>query len=174
METHRFRGASARLAMAAVVCCAALSAAKAEPAPPLSVLLRQSEASAPRLAESEANIRAAQGAAVQAAVRPNPTVSLLDENIGRGTSPNGLSQEQTTLSVNQPLEIGGQRGPRIAAAGAGVEAARAQREVTRSDFGYDLAVAYATAELNARRVTLAEESLARAQEDERAARALVA
>src|SRR5207237_8659460 len=130
METRRFRGASPRMTMPAMACCA-VSAVKAEPARPLSVVLRQSEATAPRLAESEANIRAAEGAAVQAAVRPNPTVSLLDENIGRGTSPNGLSQEQTTLSVNQPLEIGGQRGARIAAAGAGVEAARAQRDVAR-------------------------------------------
>src|SRR2546423_2960718 len=86
METRRFRGASARLTMVAVVCCA-VSAVKAEPAPPLSVLLLQPEERAPRLAESGANIRAAEGGAAQAGLRPNPTASLLDGNIGRGRWP---------------------------------------------------------------------------------------
>jgi len=61
----------------------------------------------------------------------------------------------------------------MAAAGAGVNAARAQREQIRADFAYDLALAYATAELAERRAGLATEALNRAQEDERAARALV-
>jgi cobalt-zinc-cadmium efflux system outer membrane protein len=165
----------ARLAMAlgAANMWLTLSPAQAESAPPYSALLRQAEMTAPRLAESEANIRAAEGARIQAAVRPNPSVALDAENIGRGVSYNGLSQEQTTLSVSQPLEIGGQRAARIGAAGAALETARAERERTRADFAYDLAVAYVTAELAGKRAALAMESLARAQEDERAAQALV-
>ncbi|HXJ00533.1 MAG TPA: TolC family protein [Micropepsaceae bacterium] len=153
--------------------CAVFSPARAEPAPPYSALIQQAQLTAPRLAESDANIRAAEGASVQAAVRPNPSVGLEAENVGRGTSYNGLSQEQTTLSVIQPFEIGGQRAARISAAGAELETARATREQARADFAYDLAIAYMTAELAGRRADLAMESLDRAEEDERAARALV-
>ena len=176
METHRFAGARARLAMAAlalVIAGAVVGPAMAQPAPPYLALFRQAESAAPRLAESDANIRAAEGQTIQAAVRPNPNLSLETEDIAGSGPYNGLSLSQTTLSVSEALEIGGQRTARIAAAGAGVNAARAQREQTRADFAYDLAVAYVTAELAGRRVDLATEALNRAQEDERAARALV-
>jgi len=176
METHRFAGARARLAMAAlalVIAGAVVGPAMAQPAPPYLALFRQAESAAPRLAESDANIRAAEGQTIQAAVRPNPNLSLETEDIAGSGPYNGLSLSQTTLSVSEALEIGGQRTARIAAAGAGVNAARAQREQARADFAYDLAVAYVTAELAGRRVDLATEALNRAQEDERAARALV-
>ncbi len=148
-------------------------AAKAEPAPPYLALFRQAEIAAPRLAESDANVRAAEGGTVQAAVRPNPSVSLEAENIAGSYPYNGLSRSQNTLSLSEALEIGGKRPARIAAAGAGLNAARAQREQARVDFAYDLALAYVTAELAGRRLDLATEALTRAQEDERAARALV-
>lgn len=176
MDTHRFAGAYARLAimvLALIVASAATAPAMAEPAPAYLTLLRQAESAAPRLAESEANIRAAEGQTVQAAVRPNPIIGLEAENIGRGYSNNGLSQEQTTLSVSEALEIGGQRTARMSAAGAGLNAARAQREQVRVDFAYDLALAYVTAELAGKRTDLAADAVASAQEDERAARALV-
>src|SRR5437763_15932327 len=109
MEIQQSRGALARLLWAAimVVACLDVSGATAEPAPSSSELVRQAVMTAPRLAERQANIRAAQGAQIQAGVRPNPTVDLLAENLGTAGSNNGLSLEQTTLSVNQPLEIGG-------------------------------------------------------------------
>jgi cobalt-zinc-cadmium efflux system outer membrane protein len=176
MNTHRFAGACARLAtmvLAWGVAGALTASAMAQPAPSYLALFRQAESASPRLAEGEANIRAAEGQTVQAAVRPNPNISLEAENIAGSYPYNGLSRAQTTLSVSEALEIGGQRPARMAAAGAGVTAARAQREQIRADFAYDLALAYATAELAERRAGLATEALNRAQEDERAARALV-
>jgi cobalt-zinc-cadmium efflux system outer membrane protein len=158
--------------VAIVFAVAGLSTAEAEPAPPYLALFRQAEGTAPRLAESAANIGAAEGQTIQAAVRPNPILGLESENIGRGYA-NGLSTEQTTLSVSEALEIGGQRPARIAAAAAGLNAARAQSVQTRADFAYDLALAYVAAELAEKRLALATEALNRAQEDERAARALV-
>ena len=175
MNTHRFAGACARSAMmvlAWVMAGASIAPATAQPAPPYLALFRQAEIAAPRLAESDANIRAAEGQTIQAAVRPNPILGLESENLGRGFS-NGLSQEQTTLSVSEALEIGGQRSARMIAAGAGLNAARALKEQTRADFAYDLALAYAAAELAEKRAALASEALDRAQEDERASRALV-
>ena len=176
METHRLAGALPRVApmvLAMLIAGARIAPAGAEPAPPYLMLLQQAEAGAPRLAESDANIRAAEGQTVQAAVRPNPSVGIEAENIGRGISYNGLSQEQTTLSVSEALEIGGQRSARISAAGAGLTAARAERNQTQFDFAFDLAIAYVTAELTGKRVDLAADALDAAQEDERAARALV-
>ena len=176
METHRFSGARARLvitAVAIVFATTGFSTANAEPAPSYLVLFRQAEGTAPRLAESEANIRAAQGQTIQAAVRPNPNVGLEAENIAGSYPYNGLSRSQTTLSISEALEIGGQRPARIAAAGAGLNAARAQSVQARADFAYDLALTYVTAELAAKRLELATEAVDRAQEDERAARALV-
>src|SRR5262249_46659120 len=114
-----------------------------------------------------------EGGTIQAAVRPNPSIGLEAENVGRGTSYNGLSQEQTTLSLTQPFEIGGQRTARINAASAILETARAERDRTRREFAYELEVASVAAEEAGRRVDLAAESLDRSQEDERAARALV-
>jgi len=183
METLISRGAHAHLRKSArkratlvaylLLSTGFVQAAAAQPAPPFLMLFRQAEMAAPRLAESEANVRAAEGGTVQAAVRPNPSVGLEAENIAGSYPYNGLSRAQTTLTLSKPLEIGGQRNARISAAGAGLEAARAQREQTRADFAYDLALAYASVELQTRRVDLATEALSRAEEDERAAQALV-
>lgn len=173
MDMHRSRGVLARPLWAGGIVIASAAIAHAEPAPPFSVLLQQAESTSPRLAETHANIRAAEGAAIQASARPNPSLALEAENLGVGTADNGLILEQTTLSVSQPLEIGGQRGARIAAANATIESAHAQLLQRRSDVIYDLAVAYVSAELAVARVELERDTLDRAQEDERAARALV-
>ncbi len=176
MDTHRYAGACARLAitvLAMVIAGARIAPTMAQPAPPYLTLFQQAESLAPRLAESDANIRAAEGQTIQAAVRPNPNVGLEIEDVGGSGSFSGLSRSQTTLSVSEALEIGGQRSARIAAAGAGLNAARVQREQARTDFAYDLALAYANAELAGKLFDLATEGLARAREDERAARALV-
>jgi len=151
----------------------AIPFANAEPAPPYLALFRQAEMAAPRLAESDANVRAAEGQALTAAVRPNPNVSLEAENIAGSYPYNGLSRSQSTLSVSEALEIGGKRSARMAAAGAGLNASRAQREQARADFAFDLALAYVAAELAGKRLDLAKDAVSRAEEDERAARALV-
>src|SRR4051812_331788 len=85
--------------------------AVAAPAPPYLDLLRQSDA-APSLAESRANVRAAQGQADQAGVLPNPVVGYEAENLA-ARSIDGLSQRQDTLSISQALELGGKRPARI-------------------------------------------------------------
>ena len=80
---------------------------------------------------------------------------------------------QSTLSIGQPLELGGKRSARVAAGQAGVSAAAARNRQTLVDFGYDLAIAYAAAEAAQARVVFFEDALMAAQEDLRAARALV-
>ena len=171
MENDLFRSTNTT----ALVICAlgvglALSA-RAAPAPAYAELLRVAEGAAPRLVESEANVRAAQGQAEQAGARPNPTLDFLSENIGSRN--NGVAEQQNTLTLSQPLELGGKRGARVAAGGAEVTAAQARASQARADFAYDLALAYATAEAAQKRVAILTDDLDRAREDLRAAKALV-
>ena len=62
---------------------------------------------------------------ITAGLRPNPTASFLAEQFGGGSS---ASQSQYTLSLGQPIELGGKRRRRV-------ESARAATRVT----GYELA-----------------------------------
>ena len=142
-------------------------------APPYMALFQQAQGSAPRLAESQANIRAAEGLALQAGLRPNPSAGFEVENIGIKEKEGGFSEFQATLSIGQPIELGGKRAARIAAGQAGVDAATARNRQAIVDYGYDLALAYVAAEAVEARVALLEEALSAAQEDVRAARALV-
>jgi cobalt-zinc-cadmium efflux system outer membrane protein len=159
--------------MMVATCVVALCAnAHAEDAPPYAVLLRQT-ADAPRLAASEAEIRRAQGLSEQARARPNPSVSVLTENVAGSSPYRGFDRAETTLQYSQPIELGGKRSARIAAGEAGVLASQARNRDTRIGYAYDLARAYAAAEIAGRRISLAEDEVEEAQSDLRAARALV-
>ncbi len=161
---------------AALLCAVAglaASEARAEPAPAFGLLLHQAEASSPRLAELQAEVRAAVGRADQSGVRPNPTVDLQVENLAGNSNAQLIAPVQSTLSASQTLELGGKRSARLAAGRASVEAARAGQRQAVADFGYDLAVAYAAAEAAQTRVELLQQDLERAAEDLRVAKALV-
>ena len=146
--------------------------ANAEPAPPYAVLVHES-AQSPRIAEADADVRAAQGRAAQAGTRPNPTLELQVENLAGGRSAQLIAPVQSTLSASQTLELGGKRQARVAAGRASVEAARAQQRQAVAEFGYQLALAYVAAESAQARVKFLEQDLERVGEDLRAAKALV-
>lgn len=149
------------------------SRAFAEPAPPFAALLQQAQSTAPRLAEAASSVRQSEGLARQAAARPNPTASLGVENFSGSGPFRGYGQAETTVSIEQPIELGGKRDARMAAGRAGIEAARARLVRTQADFGFDLALAYAEADAAERRTRLAEEAVTLAQDDLRVAKALV-
>lgn len=142
-------------------------------APPFAVLVGQVEGSAPTLDVATAEVRAAQGRAVQAGARPNPTVSVEVENL-LGTRPyTGFAAAETTVSGELPIELGGKRGARVAAAQAEVAAAQARAGRSRIDYLRDLAIAYGEAEAGQVRERLDRESLELARSDARTARILV-
>jgi len=149
------------------------SVSLADALPPFAELLRLSASLSPRLLEGEANLEAAQGLARQARALPNPTVSYQSENFAGSNDFARISPVQNTLSLSETVEIGGKRGARIAAETASVEAAKAGYDQLRADFARDLASAYAACEVAGWRVQLLQEELARATEDQRAARLLV-
>ncbi|MFP5449226.1 MAG: TolC family protein [Alphaproteobacteria bacterium] len=151
----------------------AAGAAMAEPAPPFAALLARAQATAPRLAEARANIARAEGLARQAGTLPNPTLELEVENFSGSGPFRGTSLSETTARVGQTLELGGKRSARLAAGRAEVGAARAQARRAEAEYAFDLASAYAEAEASERRLQLARETLALAEEDGRIASALV-
>lgn len=144
----------------------------AQTAPPFAELFRQSE-SAPRQIELEAEVERMQGLARQARARPNPNVSVMTENVAGQRPYGGFDRSENTLQFNQPIELGGKRSARIAAGDAGVTAARARTRDGRLTFAYNLARAYAGAEIADRRIVLAQDELEQAEADLRVARALV-
>jgi len=154
-----------------VLAATALPACAAD-APPFRQLLMQALDRAPVLLEQQASVRAATADASQARAWPNPRVDALAENLGAPSS-GGVSQRQNTYSITQPLELWGKRGARIEAGERGADAARARSGQVRIDFAAALAQDYAIAEAAQARKTLAEEDLARANDDLRAAQALV-
>lgn len=141
-------------------------------APPFAQLLRES-ASSPLLAALDADVDRAEGLAQQAAARPNPTISVYGENFAGSSPYGGFGRTETTLQVNQPIEIGGKRAARVAAGDAGVVAAMARSVEARLTYAYDLARAYAAADIADRRIGLAEDEVEEATADLKVARALV-
>ena len=171
MISHHRRGPLNAVLASALALCA--GAAWAGPAPPYPDLLRQVQASAPRLVEARAEIARAAGLARQAGARPNPTVSVEVENFAGSGPFAGSNLSETTGSIEQTLELGGKRQARLAAGRAEVEAAKLRATEVAAQFAFDLAKAYAGAEAAERRVQLALEASILAEEDARVASALV-
>ena len=168
MPPHNVRLA-ALLAAGGLACAHPVLAA---PAPSFQDLLAQS-AQAPRRAESQAQIAAAQGRLDQAGAWRNPELSLDVENFAGKGPMEGLDSAETTLSLSQTLELGGKRGARIDGARRDVDLARARDAQARADYAAALAVGYAEAEAAQLRADQARELLEAAQSDARAADRLV-
>jgi outer membrane protein, heavy metal efflux system len=147
--------------------------ALADTAPPFADVFRQAERASPRLLEVAAGVEAAEGHARQAKAWPAPVVGIEREDFNGSGLYHGSALAQTTLSISEPLEIGGHRKARIEASRANVSAAQARRAQARVELGYDLALAYAAAEAAGARSDLLTQDLDRAREDVRSARALV-
>lgn len=140
--------------------------------PSFPVLLKHAQDRAPQLLEQAANVRAASADMRQAGAWQNPSVSINAENLSAPLS-GGQSQRQDTYTVTQVLETGGKRAARIEAEQRKFMVAGARERQLRLAFAGDLAVSYAQAEAMQQRRDLAIADLARAQDDLKAAAALV-
>jgi cobalt-zinc-cadmium efflux system outer membrane protein len=140
--------------------------------PSYSTLLQRAQGSAPQLLEEAANVRAAQAQVRQASARLNPTLGATYENLGAPAS-GGASQRQDTYAVTQTFELGGKRAARIEAEQHRAAATGTRERQARLAFAGELALAYAGAEAMQQRRTVAETELTRANDDLRAAQALV-
>lgn len=146
--------------------------ALAEPAPSYADLLARS-ATAPRRAESQAEVAAAQGRLTQAGAWRNPELALDVENFAGKGPMQGFDSAETTLSVSQTLELGGKRQARLAGARQDLNLALAREVQAQADYAAALAIAYAEAEAAEARAGQAKELLEAALSDARATRLLV-
>lgn len=153
-----------------LVCTLPLRAGAETPALP--ALLQLAQTRSPQLLEQAANTRAAAADAQQAKAWSNPALSITAENLGGPTS-GGVSQRQDTYTLTQVVELGGKRAARIEAETRKADAAGMRERHVRVQYANELALAYATAEAMQLRQEVAAAEVIRAQEDLRAAQALV-
>lgn len=114
----------------------------AEPVSLSDALARGQEVS-PRIAKAKAELKAAEGRAIQAGVRPNPTLSAEIENFS-GTGPyRTFGQTETTVAVSQPFELGGKRRARKEVASAERAFAQIALRKAEADLSYDIIVSHA-------------------------------
>lgn len=140
--------------------------------PSFAALLQQAQLKAPYLLEQAANVRAASADARQATALSNPSLSITVENLGAPLS-GGQSQRQDTYAITQVFEVGGKRSARIEAEQLKSAAVGTRERQARISFANELAITYATAEAMQQRKEVADAELARAEDDMRAAQALV-
>lgn len=106
----------------------------------------------PTLSAARREVDAAQGALTQAGVYQNPSLDLEVEDLRSG-------MRSTTVTLSQPLELGGKRSARVAAAERALEAIRVKSEATEAQLKADVTAAFLSALLSQERVRLAQESL---------------
>jgi cobalt-zinc-cadmium efflux system outer membrane protein len=106
----------------------------------------------PELAAARQALAAAQARERQAGAFPNPVLTYGREQ----TSRTGESNAQNIVTLDQPLEIGGQRGARRQAAGLVRAASEARLAAMGARIDYEVARSYATAAAAERRAGLAE------------------
>ena len=116
----------------------------------------------PELAAAVSEVDATGGVRLQAETRPNPSISYLLEDKRRETS-------TTTVLLNQPIELGGKRDARIAAADRGVDIAKFDLEARRHAVRSLVVTAFFDLLAIQERIRVAETSLVLAQRSSLAA-----
>ncbi len=124
---------------------------------------------APEVRGAQAAVDARQGALQQAGVWPNPRIELrVDDKLGRDDGAGGTDFSQ--LSVSQPLPLSGRIGYQQNAAGAELNAARAERRYLLLRVETQVAQRYHALQLSAERLQLAQQRLQLADELQRIGR----
>lgn len=111
----------------------------------------------------EATKEISKGEHQQAALIPNPELSVEAENIGGRGNYKGVDALETTIAVSQTIEMGGKRTARIKVAAEGGNLAGYDAQSQRLGLIYDVSVAYIEA-------VAAEEQLQIAKEQQKLAR----
>lgn len=130
----------------------------------------EAAAQAPAIVAAQAEVDAARARLGQARARPNPELSVEVENFAGG-GPEGV---ETTVSINQRLDLGGRRRARVSAAEAALSAQELRLTITLADLARDVWTSFATAVAASARLELAQANQRRAAELARIAEELVA
>jgi cobalt-zinc-cadmium efflux system outer membrane protein len=159
----------ARQTLALVVACALAGTSGAEERSQSTASLTLAEAreraraSSPALEAVREALAGARGVERQAGALPNPSLFYSHEQTSRGDADN----RQDIAGVEQPIELGGQRGARRASARLQREAAEARLHAAELEIDFEVARAYAeavAADRRAAHAAAAAESFAQARE----------
>jgi cobalt-zinc-cadmium efflux system outer membrane protein len=120
------------------------SPAHAQEAAPLTLqdALARAIGSDPGLRAAGASVDAALGGVRQARVRPNPELGAEVENFGGQDDLRGFNGAETTFSLSQEVELGGQRSARVRLADRELHGAELDRVLRGLDLLRDVQVAY--------------------------------
>ena len=136
--------------------------------------LEEAEARSPAIVAAEAELAAAQGRLRQAGLRPNPELSVEIENFAGSGAYSGFNGSETTVSINQRLDLGGRRSARINVAQASFAAQEIQLAISRAELAQSVRTQFGLALATQARLELADANLKRAHELARIADELVA
>jgi cobalt-zinc-cadmium efflux system outer membrane protein len=139
----------------------------------LSQALDEAEARSPAIIAARAQVGVAQGRLRQAGFRLNPELSVEVENFAGTGEYNGARGLETTVAINQRLDLGGRRRARVGVARAELSAAEIRLAIARADLAQQVREQFARAITARDRLRLAEESDRRARELARIAGQLV-
>lgn len=165
----------ARFCARAVFGVAALLGAGAAGAQPLTLAeaLRRAGEQSPAIAAAQASVEAAAARARQAGLRTNPELNVELENFAGSGELSGFQSTETTVSVNQRLDLGGRRRARTGAARAELAAEQLRLAIAEADLARQVREQFARAVAAGERLRLAEESDVRARDLARVAGLLV-
>lgn len=155
---------------------AAVAAPRTGPLPAnltLSQALEEAAARAPAIVAAEADVRAAEARLRQAGYRNNPELSLEVENVAGTGELRGIKRMETTLAVNQRLDLGGRRAARVDAARASLAMQRLRLAIAKADLAQSVREQFARAVAARQRLEQAEDNLVWAKELARVAGLLV-
>ena len=135
--------------------------------------LDEAFARSPTVIAAEAEVRAAEARARQAGYRENPEISVEVENFGGTGELKGLRSTETTVSINQRLDLGGRRSARVAVARADINLQRLRLAVARADLAQQVRLEFARGVAARERLEQADENVELTNELARVAGLLV-
>ena len=126
--------------------------------------LDEAAARSPAIVAAEAEVAAAEARIRQAGYRENPELSLEVENVGGTGELKGLRSTETTLAVNQRLDLGGRRSARVGSARAELEVQKLRLAIARADLSQSVREQFARAIAAREKLAQASETVERARE----------
>lgn len=130
----------------------------------LTQALQEAAARSPAVVAAERAVAAAEARVRQAGFRTNPELSFEVENVAGTGELRGLNRMESTLAVNQRLDLGGRRGARVSAARAELTVQRIRLAIARADLSQQVREQFARAVAARERLAQANETVERARE----------
>lgn len=118
------------------------------PVPPrltIAQAIEEAAARSPAITAAQAELAAAEARARQAGYRQNPELSVQVENFGGTGVLKGARSAETTVSLNQRLDLGGRRSARVRAARAALELEQLRLAIARADVALSVRQGFARA-----------------------------